>query len=181
MELANILRDRHATVVVYDYCISACANFLLIATDLTYVLKGSLVLWHNSPVAGLCTYLTVPSDGGPRKLQRGPCQPGDQPGDEHRVGVGFSGLSAFLKGRAVNPNMLFPPDTGYVRRIVSNQYEGYLESGVYRDILWTIHPRYLGALFKTKIIYEAYPESEDEVYRMLERLHMKGTRVIFDP
>jgi hypothetical protein len=173
MALANILRDRHATVVVYDYCISACANFLLIATDLTYVLKGALVLWHNSPGRDLCTYLTEPRYGG-AKVQRGPC---DYPSFDGR----WSGLSRFLKERAVDPNMSFPPDTLYARKMVRNRYQGYLESGVWSDVLWTIHPRYLPRLFKTKIVYEAYPESEEELNRILDRLHMMDARVIYDP
>jgi hypothetical protein len=176
MALANILRDRHATVVVYDYCISACANFLLIATDLTYVVRGALVLWHNSPADGLCTFLAAAGDGGPPKLQRGHCRPGELAVDTH-----WPALKEFLKGRANNPDMLLPADTNYVRRMVSNKYQGYLASGAYHDVLWTIHPRYLPILFKTRIIYEAYPESEEELNRILDRLHMKDARVIYDP
>jgi hypothetical protein len=44
--LSDIIRDRHATVVVYDHCFSACAGFLLVASYQTYVLKGTLVAWH---------------------------------------------------------------------------------------------------------------------------------------
>jgi hypothetical protein len=47
--LSDIIRDRHATVVVYDYCFSACAGFLLVASYHTYVLKGTLVAWHYPP------------------------------------------------------------------------------------------------------------------------------------
>ncbi len=65
-----ILRDRHAPVVVYDYCFSACANYPLIASDLTYVLKGSSVLRHNSPGPGFYAFLATPVDGSPRKVQR---------------------------------------------------------------------------------------------------------------
>jgi hypothetical protein len=174
--LANILRDRHVTVVVYDLCFSACANFLLIATDLTYVVRGALVLWHNSPADGLCTFLTTAGDGGPPKLQRGHCRPGELAVDTH-----WPALKEFLKGRAKNPDMLLPADTNYVRRMVSNKYQGYLASGAYHDVLWTIHPRYLPILFKTRIIYEAYPESEEELNRILDRLHMRDARVIYDP
>src|ERR1700722_10134474 len=75
--LSDIVRDRHATVVTYDYCFSACAVFLLIASYQTYVLRGALVVWHN-PVSHdasrpYCTTLKLPRDGGPMKLVRGPC------------------------------------------------------------------------------------------------------------
>jgi len=45
--LSDLIRDCHATVVVYEYCASACAVFFLIAWYQTYVLKGALVVWHN--------------------------------------------------------------------------------------------------------------------------------------
>src|SRR5262249_29560265 len=72
--LSNLLRDRHATVVVYDHCMSACANYLLVASDQTYVLRGSLVTWRT-PVTGFddCTSLAAPHDPGPKKIQRAPC------------------------------------------------------------------------------------------------------------
>jgi hypothetical protein len=44
--LSDVVRDRHATVVIYDFCNSACAMFFLIASYQTYVLKGTLVTWH---------------------------------------------------------------------------------------------------------------------------------------
>lgn len=43
--LADVLRERRAVVVVYDQCLSSCANYLLIASDRSYVLKGALVAW----------------------------------------------------------------------------------------------------------------------------------------
>jgi hypothetical protein len=87
------------------------------------------------------------------------------------------GLISFFKERAINPPISFPPDTLYVRRILRNLYA---ETAVYRDIGWTIHPRYYPRLFKTKIFYEAYPESQEEVDAMLARLGVKW-KVIYDP
>lgn len=43
--LAEVLRERRAVVVVYDQCLSSCANYLLIASDRSYVLKDALVAW----------------------------------------------------------------------------------------------------------------------------------------
>ncbi|MFX6933834.1 hypothetical protein ABTH55_18645, partial [Acinetobacter baumannii] len=56
----------------------------------------------------------------------------------------------------------------------------YLETGEYRDTYWTIHPRYYPTLFKTKIIYEAYPKSQQEVDDMVAKLRMDFS-VIYDP
>lgn len=56
--LADLLRDRQATVVIYDYCLSACASYFLMGSNQIYMLNNSLVAWRNS-VSGLdnCTSL----------------------------------------------------------------------------------------------------------------------------
>jgi hypothetical protein len=171
--LSDIIRDRHATVVVYDLCVSACAGIFLVASYQTYVLKGALVAWHYPQNDALCTFLTAPRDGEPRKLQRGPCQRGGENGDSN-----WPGLIGFFKERAVNPPISFPPDSLYVRRIVRNLYA---ETGVFQNVSWTLSPELLSRLFKTKIFYEAYPESQEEVDGMLARLGRSGIRVIYDP
>jgi len=171
--LSDLIRDRHATVVVYDYCFSACAVFLLIASHQTYVLKGSLVVWHypssSDPKSPYCTSLIAPRGGGPLKLQRAPCGYADY--------SALPTINRFFKDRTVNPLFEVPPDSLYVRTTVRNWYA---ETDVYHDIGWTLNPRYYPRLFKAKILYEAYPESQDEVDDMLARLHMKW-KVIYDP
>ncbi len=177
IELSDLLRGRHATVVAYDYCFSACAMFFLIASHQTYVLKDTLVAWHypqsSDPLHPYCTDLTVPHDGGPRKLRRGLC---NALGD--KIGYGpFPAETQFFRDRTVDARFEAPPDSRHVRRILSSIFA---ESGVYRDIAWTVHPRFYPRLFKTKIVYEAYPESQSEVDDMLARLHW-DIRVIYDP
>jgi hypothetical protein len=173
--LSDIIRDRHATVVVYDFCLSACASFFLVASYQTYVLKGTLVAWHYFQNDALCTYLTAPREGEPKRLQRGPCQQGGEDGYTYSPM-----LTGFFKTRAVHPPISFPPDSLYVRRIVRNLYA---ETAVFRDTMWTLHPRYYPSLFKTKIFYEAYPESQEEVDEMMARSGLKWwkVKVIYDP
>lgn len=156
--LSSIVRDRHATVVVHGYCFSACASFFLIASHQSYVLKGALVAWHYprsaDPADPHCTYVTEPPDGKLKKLQRGSCQPGG----EH--GAGYSReVARFFGDRVIDPSFSHP--------------------GVFRDILWTLHPRYYPVLFKTKILYEAYPQRQEEVDEIAARLRFG--RVIYDP
>jgi hypothetical protein len=170
--LSNIIRDRHATVVVYDLCVSACAGIFLVASYQTYVLKGALVAWHYPQDDALCTFLAAPRNGELRKLQRGPCKGGGENGFSY-----WPGLIGFFNERAVNPPISFPPDSLYVRKIVRNLYA---ETGVFHNVSWTLSPEVLARLFKTKIFYEAYPESQEEVDGMLARLGVK-TRVIYDP
>jgi hypothetical protein len=133
--LSDIIRDRHATVVAYDYCLSACAGFLLVASYQTYVLKGTLVAWHYPRGDELCTFLTAPRDGEPRKLQRGPCQGNGENGFSYSPM-----LIEFFKKRAVNPPLSFPPDSLYVRRMVRNLY---VETAVFHDVMWTPSPKVL--------------------------------------
>jgi len=50
-----IARDMHKhqpRIVVEDYCLSACANYLLMASPAPKVGCGSLVIWHGTPTAG---------------------------------------------------------------------------------------------------------------------------------
>src|SRR5690348_10441601 len=66
MKIADILLDKHATVIVHDYCLSACANFLLVATGKTYVLQHSIVAWHRGIMNAQCERLL--RDEGMRAL-----------------------------------------------------------------------------------------------------------------
>ena len=172
--LSDVVRDRRAAVIVHDHCFSACALYFLIASYQTYVLKGALVAWHHlqsrDPGDPFCTYLIELRDGEPRKLQRGPCQAGGEQGAKL-----WPELARFFEER-VNPSFDPPPDSPYVRRIVRNYYA---QTGVFHDVAWTLHPRYYPVLFKTKIFYEAYPQSQDEVDRMAAWLGR--VRVIYDP
>ena len=178
--LSDLIRERRAVVVVYDYCLSACAVFFSIASHQTFVLKGALVAWHypqstdaNRP---FCAFLQAPIDGGPKKLRRGPCQNDSSEFGTFRAG-GPEYIRRFFKERAVSPLFEAPPDSFYVRKIIRNRYA---ETGAYRDTAWTIHPRYYPTLFRTKIIYEAYPGSQEEVDNMLSQLHL-DIGVIYDP
>lgn len=175
MAISEIVRNRHASVVVYDYCFSACAMFFLIASEQTHVLKGALVTWHYpmspGPADPFCTYVTEPRDGRPKKLQRGLCRTGGERGAKL-----WPELARFFEERATDPSFDPPPDSLYVRRIIRNYYA---ETGVFRDVAWTLHPRYYPRLFKTKIFYEAYPQSQEEVDGMAARLGVG--KVIYDP
>jgi hypothetical protein len=174
--ISNVLRKRRATVVVYDYCLSACASYFFFASFQTYVLKGALVAWHNGG-SGFpdCTFLKTPRDEGPKKIRRAPCE--DIP-LEYRAGyMAFSAArESFYSERTLDPKFEYPPDSFYIRKILKSMYE---ETGVYPDVAWTWNPRYLQKTFKAKIYYEAYPEGQEEVDGMVARLRLR--KVIYDP
>jgi hypothetical protein len=175
--LSDIVLERGATVVVHDYCFSACASFFLIASHRSYVLKGALVAWHyprsDDPDDPHCTYVTDPPDGKLKKLQRRPCRLGGDHGAEYSREV-----ARFFAERVIDPFFDHPPDSLYVRRMLRNLYG---DTGAFRDVLWTLHPRYYPVLFKTKILYEAYPQNQEEVDEMAARLRLGRGRVIYDP
>lgn len=175
--LSGIIRARQAVVVTYDYCLSACALFLLIAPDQAFVLKDAIVAWHNPQSGGgarpLCTYLAEPRDGKGKRMRHGVCG-----GDGREALSDLPILRQFFKDRVIDPSFEAPPDSLYVRKRLTS---AYAETGLDRDIAWTLHPRYYAGLFKTKITYEAYPESQDEVDRILSRVGLWNVKVIYDP
>jgi hypothetical protein len=174
MALADLLRERHATVVAYDYCVSACASYLLVASAEAFVMKHCLVAWHHT-TAPLCPSLEVPKDGGPKRLEKLPCS--DSPREYQRWGGEFRRMKElFFAARAVDPPLEWPPESFTIRKILKSMFEG---TGTNPNVLWTWHPRYYVGLIKAKIVYEAYPESQAEVDAMASRLRLP--RVLYDP
>jgi hypothetical protein len=100
--LADILRDRNATVVVYDYCFSACASYLLLASREAFILRNTLVAWHYTADPRWCPSLVATKDEGPRRLEKSPCSDapsGVRNGDRYRRDMNVK----FYAGRAIDP------------------------------------------------------------------------------
>jgi len=177
--LATVLRERRAVVVVYDQCLSSCANYLLIAPDRSYVLKGALVAWDyesSDPALPSCAKFEMEKTrDGDYRLQRGSCQPSSA--DEARWREILLAQTGFYKERTVDPHFEPPPDNRYLRKVVKSLYP---DTHAYHHIGWTLHPRYFARLFKTMIVYESYPEGQAEVDEMVARLRL-DMRVIYDP
>jgi hypothetical protein len=72
-KLAEFLAARRAVVVVYDYFLSACASFVLLASREAFVLKNTLVAWHHTSSPGYCPILSEARDGGLKRLDKSPC------------------------------------------------------------------------------------------------------------
>jgi hypothetical protein len=174
--ISNVLRNRRATVVIYDHCLSACASYFVFASLQTYVLKGALVAWRNGG-SGLpdCTVLITPRDEGPKKIRRAPCA--DIPREFQTEYEAFlSTRELFYWERTIDSKFEYPPDSSHVRKILTSMYG---EAGIFPDVAWTLNPGYLKKIFKAKIRYEAYPQGQEEVDSMAARLHLQ--KVIYDP
>ncbi|WP_431204347.1 hypothetical protein ACQ86E_04300 [Bradyrhizobium betae] len=177
--LSNLIHRRRATVVVYDQCLWNCANYLLIASDRAYVLEGSLVAWDyesSDPALPSCAQFAMEKTrDGDYRLQRGSCRP--LPADEAQWREILLAQTGFYKERMVDPHFEPPPDNRYLRKIVKSLYP---DTRAYHHIGWTLHPRYFAKLFKTRIVYESYPEGQAEVDEMAAQLRL-DMRVIYDP
>jgi hypothetical protein len=173
--LADILRDQHATVVVYDYCFSSCASYLLLSSHEAVVLRNTIVAWHYFADPRLCPLLVVTQEGDPKRLENRPCPdapPEIQRSQEYGRYLNFK----FYADRVIDPQFENPPESFTIRKILRGMFEG---TGRYPGVLWTWNPRYHASALKAKIIYEAYPQSQDEVDALMARFG--GIRVIYDP
>jgi len=84
----------------------------------------------------------------------------------------------FYKGRISSPPFVEPPESIVVRRALKRKFDA---TGNYPvDVFWTWHPRYYANAIRTKVIYEAYPQSQDEVDTILTRIGLQLS-VIYDP
>lgn len=177
MELADFLRKWRVNVVVYDYCMSACASYLLVASGETYVTRDTIVAWHHT-TAPLCAVLQDARDRGPRRLEKVAC-PDAAP--EHGAALSRRKQleQTFFASRIRDPLFEDPPQSIPIRRILKSMFE---QTGTYPDVLWTWNPRYSAVAFKTKITYEAYPGGQDDVDALMAR-HGYGSRrvVLYDP
>lgn len=57
--IAMDMRERHPQITVEDYCLSACANYLLLAAPAPHVQCGAILIWHGSPSGNIDSTLQV--------------------------------------------------------------------------------------------------------------------------
>lgn len=173
-ELANLLRERHAVVVVRDVCLATCASFLLIATSETYVLDGALVAWGVAPRSPdhKCQAFIEGEDLLGPYLTSAHCE--QQPSDSRSMERLWA---EFYRERIAGPAFTDPPESRFVRRTLMNLYRS---TGEFPVVMWTWHPRHHAGAIKTKLIYQHYPESQEEVDRLAKQLGL-SSRVIHDP
>ena len=180
LAISETLLQRRATVVIYDYCLSACAAFFPFASEQTYVLRGALVAWHafDSDFRDCPTWLRpFPDEHG--SMVRAPCDalPG---GTGDGYGRYVRARQLFYSRRSNAERSAFPPTSPHIAKTLINMYR---EAGVPPNVAWTLSPISLHS-FKTKIQYEAYPANQGELDEMAARLDVPlglGIRkVIYD-
>jgi hypothetical protein len=186
LRLAEMLYRKNAVVVLRDYCLSACANYLLPATRRTYVMPQTLVGWHGGPKRIQCQryemYLAIRESF--MKEQGGG---GEFPLQE------LSGLDKLreLKGRDKREESLKDtkePEEVFYCRVLAQQrqffakrklddryvyhattaatrvaYEEHVEQAANPHLAWLWHPKNQRGYFSSNIVYFDYPRSQADV------------------
>jgi len=174
VEISEVLREKKAKVVIYDYCLSACANYFFVASDETYVSERSIVAWHGGPVILDCRYPD-------RYVQdrNWPERPWTTEEVDESCRLQKLHIDFFSK-RRINDNFIYYPQSRYTKKIgaLIAQGAGY----VGRSVFWMWNPRYYANYFKLpEITYNLYPQDELEVDEILEKWRLPSMRLIYDP
>ena len=179
IQLANLLRDKDATVVIYDYCLSACANYFLIASSETYVVGKAIVAWHGGPSKHHfpCTaevlkrlelhYLErykTPLDTPPQMSGKWICDAPEL-------------SKEFFRQRRVAEQHIHRPQTAHTRKYYDLSWR---QRPYMKDVFWMWHPQNHGEYFGSRIKYESYPSSQAEVDDLQQRLKLSVT-LLYDP
>jgi hypothetical protein len=157
--VANLLLQKRITVVVRDFCLSACANALLIASDRTHVLRNAVVAWNG----GLSGCREPEVDVALSRLEL-PC---------YNVGV----VRDFFRARVISDQHTILPQTLYTK----SRFAAVVRSASNKQsVLWMWHPANHRDYFRNQIAYEAYPEHQEAVDAVIRKfgLHL---RIVYDP
>src|SRR5262245_20119738 len=183
MRLADILRDKNATVVIYDYCLSACANYFLVASQQTYVLKNAIVAWHGGPFAcslqgfdPMRQYLADNIGLIRADFKKRYPQVPQWAVSADTLCAASEMSSRFFTERDTPDLHVFTPQTAHTNKVVNQVRK---RSGG-KDPFWMWHPHNHGDYFKSRVAYEAYPGSQEEVDSLIARSKLRD-RVVYDP
>jgi hypothetical protein len=171
--LSNLLLLKDATVVVNDYCLATCADYLFIASAKTFVPKNALVAWTvRASGEGNCVGFAETSGLRAPRLREAPCSGSGAYADTRAYEL----MRQFYGGRVKTwPDQ--PPESVFVRKILKGRFDqtGNYPAGVY----WTWNPRYYASSIRTQVVYEAYPQNQEELDVIVKQLGLPLS-VIYD-
>jgi len=163
--MSDLLLAKNATVIIHGYCLSACANYVLVATNRTYVLKNAIVAWHGGPRPAYCNRLFKGDETAINTLEN------------YCDKVGSHG--EFFTKRGIPGRIIYQPQTAYTRNMVKAYLAG---AGDKRSIFWMWNPKNFPDPLKERITFEAYPASQYEVNDLLGMWRLsRGMRAVYDP
>jgi hypothetical protein len=158
MAIADLLWDKDITVVIRDFCLSACAQAIAIASNRTIVLGNSLVAWRE-PASGCQSEVD-------RLLARTPsfCYSPAQ-------------IDDFFRRRNISGLHAISPPTRYTKDRVG-MIRGYTPDK--RSVLWMWHPKNHRDYFFGRLVYESYPEHQESADAIIRRFGLH-VRIVHDP
>ena len=176
MMLADILHEKNATVIVYDYCLSSCANYFLIAASRTYVRRDTIVAWHGGIPRYDCSRVDL--DEMRRRYRHQFNLDEDAAAKRVDQFCNEAGLAeAFFKRRGIDDRHTYAPQTVYTQKMVRMATS---QRPAKQSVFWMWHPKNQGDYFKSRVIYESYPMSQEHVEEILRRLRL-SMHVYYDP
>jgi hypothetical protein len=176
IRMSDKLRERNARVIVYDYCLSACANYVLVASHKTYVTKGAIVAWHGGPPNVTCDAAFV---SALRERYRERSHSPQQAEAHCETARALRRASReFFRRRAIGERHTYDPQNAYTKKYVNLYRRGRLYG---RDVFWMWNPKNHRGYFGSIVEYESYPRSQDEVDALRAQWVRGGLGVIFDP
>jgi hypothetical protein len=158
---ANVLRDRQATVIIYDYCFSACANVFFVATNRTLVVDNAIVAWHGDSRS---------------------CHTGASPDPAYweipevkDYCANYSLIQDFFATRSLDSIFTARPQT---RHTAASVEEAQRAASDPESVFWMWHPINHKNFFPG-VTYYKYPSNQAEVTSRLRALGL-STQVIYD-
>jgi hypothetical protein len=171
LKIADLLLVKNATVVIYDYCLSACANYIFVASKETYVFKDSIVAWHGGPSQSYCSRVAQVISAE-RSRRRDQIQ---DAWEDYCASTEY--IYGFFKRRNIDGRFSFAPLSLHTRKM----FDAAFAASGNPNIFWMLNPANFGRNFNSSVTFEAYPRSQSEVDEILARLRLEFIRVIYDP
>jgi len=173
MLIADILKRKNATVVLHGYCLSACASAFLVASHETHVARWTIVAWPHGDGA---LNLRCPP------LAEYLMQDGDAEGQSRMEGqksycLDPQPVRTFYRRRGIKEDFARQPQTHYSRQMLHAMRRGAVDK---RPIFWMWNPENFGSYFKSKITFQSFPRSQEQVNQLLRDLRF-DIRVVYDP
>jgi hypothetical protein len=177
INLANILREKDARTVIYDYCLSACVNFFLVAASQAYVMRKTVIAWHGTFERAHCRgqVLEIVRKSG-REYYRLP-QGDSIPENIRKICQAHDLVEMFFKQRGIADRHVYEPQPEGIKKLF---YLAMKQGGDGTNIAWMWNPRNYGEYFKIPIVYESYPASQAEVDQILADAGLR-VQIFYDP
>jgi len=119
IKLTNILREKNAKVVIYDYCLSACANFSSSLCLKLNVMRKTVIAWHGTvrKRKSIVAVKALRSCGKSHREHYRPPQGGQLPENLQKICQANDLLEIFFKQRGVADQHVHEPQPEGIKKL----------------------------------------------------------------